>query len=164
MGNLHIAQGRAKRHPGFRWAPWFTCSPCKGKSVTYNDVTWGKQYDKSRGNTQVAHSGRFTTSIYWKSLRYGATVVSIASYAFVTVVPPRMSRSFHGHCHTRSIVMERLCHPWWNKCDNTACHNCAKRDAPRQPRGIHQDTSSQPYYANIGCFGELWMQYMRFFI
>ena len=76
-------------------------------------------------------------------------------YAIVTVVPPRMSRSFHGHCHTRSIVMERLCHPWWNKCDNTACHNCAKRDAPRQPRGIHQDTSSQPYYANIGCFGEL---------
>ena len=102
--------------------------------------------------------------VYRKSLNYGETVVSVVSYAFVTVVPPRMSRSFHGHCHTRSIVMERLCHPWWNKCDNTACHNCAKRDAPRQPRGIHQDTSSQPYYANIGCFGELWMQYMRLFI
>ena len=64
--------------------------------------------------------------VYRKSLNYGATVVSVVSYAFVTVVPPRMSRSFHEHCHTRSIVMERPCPPRWNKCVNTCCHNCSK--------------------------------------
>ena len=64
--------------------------------------------------------------VYRKSLNYGATVVSVVSYAFVTVVPPRMSRSFHGHCHTRSMVMERPCPPRWNKCVNTSCHNCSK--------------------------------------
>ena len=63
--------------------------------------------------------------VYRKSLNYGATVVSVVSYAFVTVVPPRMSRSFHGHCHTRSMVMERPCPPRWNKCVNTCCHNCS---------------------------------------
>ena len=64
--------------------------------------------------------------VYRKSLNYGATVVSVVSYAFVTVVPPRISRSFHGHCHTRSMVMERPCPPRWNKCVNTCCHNCSK--------------------------------------
>ena len=63
--------------------------------------------------------------VYRMSLNYGATVVSVVSYAFVTVVPPRMSRSFHGHCHTRSMVMERPCPPRWNKCVNTCCHNCS---------------------------------------
>ena len=63
--------------------------------------------------------------VYRKSLNYGATVVSVVSYAFVTVVPPRMSRSFHGHCHTRSMVMERPCPHRWNKCVNTCCHNCS---------------------------------------
>ena len=63
--------------------------------------------------------------VYRKSLNYGETVVSVVSYAFVTVVPPRMSRSFHGHCHTRSMVMERPCPPRWNKCVNTCCHNCS---------------------------------------
>ena len=66
--------------------------------------------------------------VYRKSLNYGATVVSVVSYAFVTVVPPRMSRSFHGHCHTRSMVMERPCPPRWNKCVNTCCHNCSKEN------------------------------------
>ena len=64
--------------------------------------------------------------VYRKSLNYGATVVSVVSYAFVTVVPPRRTRSFHGHCHTRSMVMERPCPPRWNKCVNTCCHNCSK--------------------------------------
>ena len=54
--------------------------------------------------------------VYRKSLNYCETVVSVVSYAFVTVVPPRMSRSFHGRCHTRSMVMERPCPPRWNKC------------------------------------------------
>ena len=63
--------------------------------------------------------------VYRMSLNYGATVVSVVSYAFVTVVPPRMSRSFHGRCHTRSMVMERPCPPRWNKCVNTCCHNCS---------------------------------------
>ena len=63
--------------------------------------------------------------VYRMSLNYGATVVSVVSYAFVTVVPPRMSRSFHEHGHTRSMVMERPCPPRWNKCVNTCCHNCS---------------------------------------
>ena len=64
--------------------------------------------------------------VYRMSLNYGATVVSVVSYAFVTVVPPRMSRSFHEHCHTRSMVMERPCPPRWNMWVNTCCHNCSK--------------------------------------
>ena len=61
--------------------------------------------------------------VYRKSLNYGATVVSVVSYAFVTVVPPRMSRSFHGRCHTRSMVMERPCPPRWNNCDKSVWYH-----------------------------------------
>ena len=49
--------GQSEAAPWVSCAPWFTCSPCKGKSVTYNDVTWGKQYDKSRGNTLLPLQG-----------------------------------------------------------------------------------------------------------
>ena len=47
--------------------------------------------------------------VYRKSLNYGATVVSVVSYAFVTVVPPRMSRSFHGHGKTVTSSVEQVC-------------------------------------------------------
>ena len=87
--------------------------------------------------------------VYRKSLNYGATVVSVVSYAFVTVVPPRMSRSFHGHCHTRSMVMERPCPPRWNKCVNTCCHNCSKDSLQFNHLSLRADTKSTIVTTNL---------------
>ena len=82
----------------------------------------------------------------------------------VTVVPWALSHPFHSHGKTVSSAVEQVWQYLLSQLCQEECTKTAKRDAPRQPRGIHQDSSSQPYYANIGCLGEIWMQYMRFFI
>ena len=63
--NLSERKGQPAHSPGqSEAAPWvfchpgFSCSPCKGKSVIYNDVTWGNQYDNRSGLYAFALTGR----------------------------------------------------------------------------------------------------------